>query len=164
MKSLKCCQPWVTEKKKSFNIHASGHGRSTIHHAFYLSQSLADLGLEVAILEGDVGAAEVGVLEGSLGRLGHRVPVGDGVGLAHGVRELQLVVGGEGGEVFDLGAVALHLGHAAGGLAVAAVAGGGRADDLGGRRVRVVDLDDDVLEVVYGPRSVTGSPKDGVHG
>lgn len=122
----------------------------------HLSQSLTDLGFEAAILHWDVGAAEVGVLEGSPGGLGHRVPVRDGVGLAHGVGELQLVVCGEGGEVFDLGAVALHLGHSAGGLAVAAVAGCSRANDLWGCCVWVVDLDDNVLEVVYGIGLVIG--------
>lgn len=146
----------MTEKKR-LRIYASSRGRLAPHRPLHLSQSLTDLGLKVAILERDVGAAEVGVLEGSLGRLGHRVPVRDGVGLAHGVGELQLVVGGEGGEVFDLGAVALHLGDTAGGLAVAAVAGGSRADDLGGRRVRVVDLDHDVLEIVCGIRLVLGA-------
>lgn len=53
-----------------------------------LSQSLADLGLEAAILERDISTAEVGVLKRSLGRLGHRVPVGDGVGLADGIGKL----------------------------------------------------------------------------
>lgn len=130
--------------------------------ALHLSQSLADLGFEVSILEGDVGAAKVGVLQGSLGRLGHCIPVRDRVGLSHSVGELQLVVGGESGEVFDLRAVALHLWDSAGGLGVTAVAGCCRADDLGGCCVRVVDLDHDVLEVVCGTELVVRFPGKGV--
>lgn len=112
-----------------------------------LGQSLASLGLEAAILEGNVGASEVGVLKSSLGGRGHSVPVRDGVGLASGRGELELVVRGKASKVFDLGAVAFHLGNAVG-LAIPAVAGSGSPSDLGSGRVGVIDRDDNVLPVV----------------
>lgn len=121
----------------------------------YLSQSsLAQVGLKVAILEGHIGAAKVGILQRVAGGLGHGVPVRDGHDGADRVGELQLVVGGEVGKVLGLGRGA--AGQRARRLLVVAVARGGPA---GNGRVGGVEPDDDILPVV-----AVRARRDAVHG
>lgn len=57
-------------------------------------------------------------------------------------------------KIIDLGAVALHLRDATCCFGVPTAAGSSCPDDLGGCRGRVVDLNDDVLEVVCSIQSV----------
>lgn len=98
-----------------------------------LDPGLAEVALEVAVLEGHVRAAERRVLESPPGGLGQGSPVDHPEVAARAGLELKLVVPGEVGHVFDLEAAAVaHL--RAGRLLVAAVARSSSTEDT---RVRV---------------------------
>lgn len=116
--------------------------------------SLLQVGLKAPILERHIRLAKVGVLQRIPLGLGHRIPVRHGQHGAHGVRELQLVVGREAVKVLDLRRV--PAGQRAGPLLVRAVARGGAA---GNGRVGRVEPNDDVLPVV-----AVGARRDAVGG
>lgn len=97
---------------------------------FGLDPSLVEVIVEVVFVERTVGFAPLVLIEGVRGSLRERTPIDHPEVTARAGLELQLVIRGEVGHVFDLEAVAIaHLG--VGGLLVGAMTRSGGTEDAG---------------------------------